>query len=342
MFLDGVMWLWYVLTALSVIYLLWDQFVNTPSMRIMTWAWFLVILYTGPIGLFFYLISCRQPLPGMHEAFIKAHWKQALGSEIHCVAGDATGIIISAFIMSFFRIPNGWETIIEYAFAYLFGLLLFQALFMLSMFKNYSQAVYKTIFAETVSMNFVMIGMLPLVVILRHIWPKGLDPAHAEFWFIMSIATLGGFVIGYPINSYLVRKHEKHGMMSKPSSTQGHKMTPGMSEHSPMQNMGSEKECCGTCGGKCHPKDDKPHHHEHHAHHGPGHDKPKPHEHHSPKHHHDHHEHHDHHDLSFGHDHHKMQKEIGTFEKWAWVIGSYALLIGIFWIISIWVPVRFS
>jgi hypothetical protein len=38
-------------------------------------AWVLIALYLGPIGLFVYLLSCRQPMPGSHDAFIKAHWK---------------------------------------------------------------------------------------------------------------------------------------------------------------------------------------------------------------------------------------------------------------------------
>ncbi len=362
--LDGIIWLWYVLTALSVIYVIWDQFVNTPSMRLMTWAWFLVVLYTGPIGLFFYLISCRQPMPGSHDAFIKDHWKQALGSEIHCIAGDATGIIISAFIISFFSIANGWETIIEYWFAYFFGLLIFQALFMLSMFKSYGQAVYKSIFAETVSMNFVMAGMLPLVVTLRHTWPHGVNPANPTFWFIMSIATLGGFITGYPINSYLVRKHEKHGMMSKPTSETAAKMTSGMPSYHSTKDKGScgtykpekeDKECCGTCGDACqhkrhnhgsdhkYPKAREYHDRDHksqipHKHQSDRHTKQK---HHSPdRNHHDHK--HSGMDHASGHEHHDIGGKISTVEKWGWVLGSYALLIGIFWLMSIWIPVRFT
>lgn len=347
MFLSGVIGLWYLLTIMSCIFLVYDQYVNTPSAKIMACAWFLVILYTGPIGLFFYFLSCRQPLPGTHDSFIKAHWKQALGSEIHCVAGDATGIIISAFIISFFRIPNGTETIIEYIFAYLFGLLIFQALFMLPMYKNYGQAVLKTIFSETVSMNFVMIGMLPLVIILRHIWPKGLDPANLEFWFIMSLSTLGGFIIGYPINSYLVKKGEKHGMMTKSMSHAGHKNTSSMSTHSSNQNNASEgskccsthkhsasddtkHKCCGTCGGSCDSKikDTKNTPMDHENHHA-NHEKIK-------------HEH-NHEMMHANHDHmnHQMQGQISIKEKWAWTIGSYILLIAVFFVMSIWIPIRF-
>ena len=152
-FIEGVLTLWYILTAGSLLFLLWDLFTNTPTTKLMKLAWILVILYTGPIGLLIYLLSCRQPMPGMHDVFINVHWKQAVGSLLHCVAGDATGIIFSAVIVYHFGLPNGLDLSIEYLAAFIVGLFIFQALFMLSMYDgNYWMAVRKTFFAETVSM----------------------------------------------------------------------------------------------------------------------------------------------------------------------------------------------
>lgn len=218
----GALVMWFILTFGSVIFLLWDQFTNTPSMRVMTWAWVLVIIYTGPIGLFFYFLSCRQPLPNAHDEYIKAHWKQTLGSQIHCVAGDATAIIIMAAILYAFNVANGVEIILEYAAAYLFGLFIFQAVFMLSMFKSYGEAVLKSIFAETVSMNTVMIGMFVVMVILGGKYPISMHPFSIYFWGRMSLATIAGFITSYPINSWMVKNGIKHGMMSKPMGGAGH------------------------------------------------------------------------------------------------------------------------
>jgi hypothetical protein len=54
------------------------------------------------------------------------------------------------------------------------GLLIFQALFMKSMVRGgYFTAVKKTFFAETVSMNFVMVGMIPVMAIMRMKIPGG-------------------------------------------------------------------------------------------------------------------------------------------------------------------------
>ncbi len=216
------LYLWFVFTFFSLFFVVWDQWTNTPSVSVMKWAWALTIIYTGPVGLFFYLLSCRQPLPETHDAFIKVHWKQALGSEIHCVAGDATAIIGSAAFLHYYPLPNGLEAIVEYVAAYFFGLFIFQALFMMPMYPNYLSALRKTIFPETVSMNFVMAGMLPVVLLVKHYIVKASDPFAIEFWGMMSLATIIGFFFAYPINSYLVKKGYKHGMMTQKKNKKAH------------------------------------------------------------------------------------------------------------------------
>jgi len=236
-FIDGILALWYLLTAGSVVFLVWDFSTNTPTTKIMKLAWTLVVLYTGPVGFFLYILSCRQPLPTTHSVFISAHWKQAVGSLLHCVAGDATGVIISAAIVSQFGLPNGLDLIIEYLFAFIVGLLVFQALFMIAMYGgNYWLAVRKTFFAETISMNMVMTGMIPTMVILMHALPGANKPEHALFWGVMSVATMVGMITAYPINSWLVAKGLKHGMMSaipEPESKDRMSMAPGTAQKEP-------------------------------------------------------------------------------------------------------------
>ncbi|MEM7227030.1 MAG: DUF4396 domain-containing protein [Pseudomonadota bacterium] len=222
--LQGALLVWYILTAGSVVFVIWDQATNTPSVGVMKLAWVLVMLYTGPIGLFVYLLSCRQPLPGTHDAYIAAHWKQTVGSMAHCLAGDATGIIISAMVVYHFGLPNGIDLIIEYLSAFVVGLFVFQALFMKNMYASYWVAVRKTFFSETVSMNMVMVGMIPTMAILMHVVPDGDNPWSPAFWGVMSVATLMGAMTAYPINSWLVAKGYKHGMMTAPGKAGGGEM----------------------------------------------------------------------------------------------------------------------
>ena len=61
---------------------------HTPESPVLKWGFVIVTLYTGPIGLVLYLWSCREPLPGTHEEYVRARWRQVVGSTMHCVAGD--------------------------------------------------------------------------------------------------------------------------------------------------------------------------------------------------------------------------------------------------------------
>ena len=226
----GILLLWYVLVTGSLIFAIYDSITNTPVSWVQKLAWILVIFYTGPVGLFLYLLACRSPGPGMHDAFTSTHWKQAVNSEMHCLAGDATGIVLAAIVVSFFILPNGVDVTVEYISAFLCGLLIFQALMMKSMFDNdYFKAVRKTVFAETVSMNMVMIGMIPTMIIMKHLLPHGRDPREPMFWFIMGMATIVGGASAYPINSWLVRSKLKHGCMTIPGKDAA-PMAPG-SDH---------------------------------------------------------------------------------------------------------------
>ena len=211
--IDVLLWIWFALTFLSTAYVAYDIFTRTPEMKIMRWAWIAVTLYTGPIGLVIYWFSCREPRHIRHEVFIVPLWKQAVGSTIHCVAGDATGIIVAAVITGLLGLPMGLDMVVEYVAGFGFGLLIFQALFARSMLGgSYWQVVKKVFFPETVSMNVMMAGMFPVMAILMTSDMRSMSPTSTHFWGIMSLATLFGAAFAYPVNWWLVKSHLKHGM----------------------------------------------------------------------------------------------------------------------------------
>ena len=242
--LDGIMITWFVLTGLSLIFAIVDLALHTPVSWVQKLAWILVIAYTGPIGLFVFLLSCRNPGRGLHAVFTKASWKQGVNSEMHCLAGDATGIILCAIVVSFFTLSPGVDLLLEYIAAWVMGLFIFQALMMLDMFgNNYFKAVRKTIFVETVSMNMVMVGMIPVMVILLHELPGSDSPGDPRFWFRMCMGAVVGGLTGFPINWWLVAKGIKHGCMTVPEkgapATTGMNMDHDMAGHEghDMNNM---------------------------------------------------------------------------------------------------------
>lgn len=211
--IDGALVIWFALTVISVVYVAWDAYHNNPELKVMRIGWILVTAYTGIIGAALYVLSCKPPNVREHEKFITPLWKQSLGSTIHCMAGDATGIIVAAVITVALGLPMYLDVVSEYFFGFAFGLLIFQALFMQKMLGgSYLAAVKKSFMPEWLSMNAVMAGMIPVMVIFMSSDMRAMEATDIRFWGVMSLASLVGLVIAYPINWWLVANKLKHGM----------------------------------------------------------------------------------------------------------------------------------
>src|SRR6516165_2275818 len=182
--LDGVMLLWFLLTAVALLFVAVD-IRSTPESPVLKWAFLLVTAYTGVVGAFLYVLGCREPLPGLHERYVAVRWRQTLGSTMHCVAGDGVGILAGAVISSVAGLTGLAEVILEYVLGFAIGWTIFQALFMRDMAGgSYKRALTSTFVPE-----------------------------------LLSMALLVGFVTSYPINWWLVANHLKHGMMTvRPAS----------------------------------------------------------------------------------------------------------------------------
>src|SRR5438046_4581149 len=162
--IDFIVYGWIIVALLSAAYVAYDQFRHNPEAAVMKWGFVLVTLYMGPIGLLLYVMADKEPRPGEHEDFVKPLWKQGAGSTIHCVAGDATGIILAAAATAALGLPMWLDLIVEYAAGFAFGLFIFQSLFMTSiMGGTYLDNVRKTFLPELISMNFMMSGMAPVM-----------------------------------------------------------------------------------------------------------------------------------------------------------------------------------
>jgi hypothetical protein len=212
--LDGVMLLWFLLTALSLLYVVID-IRATPESPVLKWGFVLLTAYTGPLGAFLYVLGCREPLPGLHERYVATRWRQVLGSTMHCVAGDGVGILAGAVIASLFHLPKSADIALEYALGFGFGWSVFQSLFMRGMAGgSYMRALSSTFFPELLSMNCLMAGMVPAMTLAMKSALGSHSPSGPAFWFIMSMALLVGFISAYPMNWWLVSRHMKHGMMT--------------------------------------------------------------------------------------------------------------------------------
>src|SRR5258705_8386516 len=120
--IDFFVYAWLIIAVLSAVYVAHDQFRYNPEAPVMKWGFVLVTLYMGPIGLLLYVLADKEPRPGTHEEFVKPLWKQGIGSTIHCVAGDATGIILAAVITASLGLPMWLDLIVEDLARVSFGL----------------------------------------------------------------------------------------------------------------------------------------------------------------------------------------------------------------------------
>jgi len=323
--LQGAMLVWFVLTGGSVAFVVWDSATNGVTSWVQRTAWILVTVYTGPIGAFMYVLACRRPFPGGHDRYTAATWKQGLNSEMHCLAGDATGIIVAAAIVPVLGLANGWDLVIEYAAGFFFGLLIFQALMMVGMYAgNYFRAVRKTFFAETVSMNLVMTGMIPVMVVLAARWPHSMDPSEPVFWFRMSLASLAGGLLAFPINRWLVKNHLKHGCMTLPGADGP---APGLGHRSPEANAaaGGQGMAQGHqhAGGRADQQEGYERQGDNQAMAEMMSDT-----------------------LSMGHGsaherHGMAMRELSPGASLLWILGTYAILLGTVWLTAQWVPIQF-
>ncbi len=215
--MDILLSLWFASAILAAIWAAYDMITTQPRMMpIIRIAWVLVILYLGVIGLLLYHYSCRVPPSGDHDEFVAPMWKRALGSTIHCVSGDALGIVIVAVIIYSVNLPMIVEFAIEYFFAFLFGWLIFQvAPIRVFMGKSLREALIGGARAEFVSLTVMVIGMFPtMYLIMRAGGGHMPSPASLEFWGIMSVSIAVGFLFTYPASWWMVSMGWKRGMGS--------------------------------------------------------------------------------------------------------------------------------
>lgn len=231
---------WFVLAGLSTAYVIWDSFVNkNPEATVMKWGWILITLYMGPIALALYVLTDKEPAPGEHEEFIKPLWKQGIGSTVHCIAGDATGIITAAVITAALGLPMWVDLAVEYAAGFAFGLFIFQSLFMKDMAGgSYLGAVKNSFMPEWLSMNMMAAGMFPVMIFLmmgRDM--RAMEPTEPLFWAVMSLGVIVGFFVAYPVNVWMVSKNLKHGLMHVSTEKETAEPSPNGAAHEPQAAM---------------------------------------------------------------------------------------------------------
>jgi branched-subunit amino acid transport protein len=149
---------------------------------------------------------------------------------LHCGSGCTLGDIVAewlVFVVPAIAIAFGYQSlfgekifavwIVDYVFAYLFGIV-FQY-FTIAPMRGLSlgQGIIAAIKADTLSLTAWQIGMYGFMAfayfyLFRELIGVPLRTDMIEFWFMMQIAMIFGFLTSYPVNWWLIRSGIKERM----------------------------------------------------------------------------------------------------------------------------------
>ncbi len=148
----------------------------------------------------------------------------------HCGSGCTLGDILAewlAFAVPAIAVWLGWQSlfsekmfavwVLDYVFAFLLGVA-FQY-FTIKPMRQLSPAqdLVQAVKADTLSLTAWQVGMYGFMAVAQFLIFRGLldarlEVASFEFWFMMQIAMIFGFITSYPVNWWLLRRGIKERM----------------------------------------------------------------------------------------------------------------------------------
>ena len=203
-------------------------------MAVMNVVWPVTALYGGVVALWFYFRHGRATAKAAAPHAIMHHHTPptatskslpiivAIG-DTHCGAGCTLGDIIAeslAFFYPTIAIWFGWKSvfadkmyavwIFDFILAFALGIM-FQYLAIVPMRGlSFREGVLAALKADTMSLSAWQAGMYICIAVAQFcvfgpLFGEILKPDTIEFWFVMQIAMIAGFMTGYPVNWWLVR-----------------------------------------------------------------------------------------------------------------------------------------
>ncbi|PSO64482.1 MAG: copper oxidase [Cyanobacteria bacterium QH_6_48_35] len=197
--------IWAALVVLSLWYVTRDLTrKNTGLMPLMKVVWFLIVLYSGPIGLAVYRYFGRKQIPQ------DSLWRRTFRSDADCYSGCGLGEIIGVTLtVGLLGLSNLWVALITFACAYIIGFSLTIGP-LLQGGESLTSAVSDSFWGETASITGMEVAAIGV-----DLWLAG-DARMGDllFWGSLIVSLIVGFFIAYPINALLIRFGVKEGMMN--------------------------------------------------------------------------------------------------------------------------------
>jgi hypothetical protein len=210
----NVAWVWFFLAAGSLVVLIWDLAHGTQALWGVRIIWVLVVALFGPLGFMAYLYSYRQPQRSPELKAGVVNWRSALRETVFGVVGYAIGITIA--FSSFYSILPFNESSLWSVSARLYGLPLIIGLFFFrvplidfAVENRYWTTVHHRFLTEVISLNFILVGMLPvsgilMIVCEKHLGMRG--PGNILFWGVIALSAFASAFTVYPFNAYMARR----------------------------------------------------------------------------------------------------------------------------------------
>ena len=213
--LDSLIVAWLLLVGISMILMFLDMTLGTPQTLGTFLIWELVVIFLGPVGLFVYWITWRQPLRSPDQISEISDYKLALGSTVWAVAANLLGgILVIWFLLSYPDIYTQ-SILLQIGFSMLIplvtGLLVFYLVRVLSTLgSKYRINLRRPLFTEILSTCLVLAGAYPVVIILIVKWldflyPFGWDLSTPLLWIIFSLGAVAGSLLAFPAHYWLIR-----------------------------------------------------------------------------------------------------------------------------------------
>lgn len=231
-----------LLGAASALVVLFDIRRDPQHMTIMNFVWPISGLYAGPLAVGAYwkwrrlgshsrakaAMDAGKPMPSKAKT---PHYATVGKGAAHCGAGCTLGDICAewlAFFIPAIAVWLGWQSlfsekifavwILDYVLAFGFGIV-FQYFAIKPMNDDMSprQGIIAALKADTLSLTAWQVGMYGFMA-LAHFWifasllGTKLEVNSVEFWFMMQIAMVCGFMTAYPVNVWLIDKGIKEAM----------------------------------------------------------------------------------------------------------------------------------
>ena len=206
-----VSWLAVILGVLTAVVIAFHEVAHPQHMKIMNVVWPVTGLYVPVIGWWAYTGLGRPKSALAHSAPAKNEfWKSVFVSSTHCASGCVIGDIIGAPIV----FAAGWtlfgkrlyaDYVVLFALAFIFGIA-FQYLAIREARRiTPRMALIDALKADTLALMAFEVGLFAWMAVMYFLLVPRPEPTSGDYWFLMQIGMVLGFITTYPVNWLLVK-----------------------------------------------------------------------------------------------------------------------------------------